>query len=150
MVDDGTAAMRSLGTHLQRHDPRAAGRLADCFSYPGRRYSGRHQSVPDRALTKVFPNDSPTRECLVRFGELQPPGSFGAYHMWITRDTAIRWGPIIPPPYRRDQLSNAGLDGTFVYITPVSSITCRHTTREARGTSARCRADQCQPRRFLL
>ncbi len=31
-----------------------------------------------------FPSDAPTRECLVRWGDVQPPGSFAHYHMWNT------------------------------------------------------------------
>ena len=63
-------------------------------------------SAPQPA-TRTFPSDAPARECLVRFGESQPAGQFGAYHLWITQATLNRWTT-------RLQLSNAGLDATFV------------------------------------
>ncbi len=117
MVDDGTGgdAIAGDGIYSATIPGQPDGSLI-AFHIQAVDNLGATNLFPDRALTKVFPNDSPTRECLVRFGELQPPGSFGAYHMWITRDTAIRWGPINAATHTgRDQLSNAGLDGTFVY-----------------------------------
>ena len=75
------------------------------------------QSVDNTGVTNLFPanatrldlpNDSPTHECLVRWGEIQMPGSFATYHIWITDGTAARWTS-------RDRLNNAQLDGTFVY-----------------------------------
>ena len=61
-----------------------------------------------QAVTNRFPNDAPARECLVRFGESQPAGGFGAYRLWVTQATFNNWTA-------RLKLSNAGLDGTFVY-----------------------------------
>ncbi|HXJ76774.1 MAG TPA: lamin tail domain-containing protein, partial [Candidatus Dormibacteraeota bacterium] len=57
--------------------------------------------------TRLFPNDAPARECLVRFGEPQPASKFGAYHLWVTQATFNLWST-------RLKLSNATLDGTFV------------------------------------
>jgi hypothetical protein len=37
---------------------------------------------PSAAAT--FPDDAPVRECLIRFGEAQPAGTFGTYHLWFT------------------------------------------------------------------
>jgi hypothetical protein len=63
---------------------------------------------PKPGLVRTFPNDSPSRECLVRWGEVQMPGSFATYHLWVSSSTSNRW-------YIRDNLNNAPLDGTFVY-----------------------------------
>ncbi len=54
-----------------------------------------------------FPNDAPTRECLVRWGEPVQGGSFGTYRVWMTQATLNRWST-------RERLSNQPLDCTFV------------------------------------
>jgi hypothetical protein len=56
----------------------------------------------------LFPNDAPSRECLVRWGDPKPTGSLGAYRFWMTQATRDRWAV-------RDKNSNAPLDITFVY-----------------------------------
>jgi regulation of enolase protein 1 (concanavalin A-like superfamily) len=54
------------------------------------------------------PNDNePVRECLVLFGDGNPGGSFGVYHLWITQSNATRWANL-------SDLSNEGNDCTFV------------------------------------
>jgi hypothetical protein len=58
--------------------------------------------------TSVFPNDAPSRECLVRFGETQPAGTFGTYRLWMTKATFDRW-------VSQHKLSNTRSDVTFVY-----------------------------------
>src|SRR6266850_1942151 len=63
---------------------------------------------PEAPLVRIFPSDAVTKECLIRFGELQPMGSFGTYHLWITASNNVRWTG-------RDKLNNSVLDGTFVY-----------------------------------
>jgi hypothetical protein len=55
-----------------------------------------------------FPNEAPIRECLIRFGETQPAGTFGAYRIWVTQATLNRWST-------RLKLDNGALDATFVY-----------------------------------
>jgi hypothetical protein len=55
-----------------------------------------------------FPSDAPTREALVRFGELEPFGSFGTYRLWLTQASVSEWT-------QRESLSNQALDTTFVY-----------------------------------
>jgi len=55
-----------------------------------------------------FPNDAPTRECLVGFGETQPSGTFGDYRLWLTQPNVARWTA-------RGKQSNRALDATFVY-----------------------------------
>jgi hypothetical protein len=60
------------------------------------------------AATARFPPDAPARECLVRFGESRPSGSFGTYRLWMTQATFNTWTS-------RHKLNNAPLDVTFVY-----------------------------------
>jgi hypothetical protein len=61
------------------------------------------------AVATTFPNDAPTRECLVRFGETIPnTGRIGTYRFWITSATETRWRT-------REKNSNEPLDATFVY-----------------------------------
>ncbi len=58
----------------------------------------------------LFPNDAPVRECLIRWGEPQPTGTLGQYHIWITTATANYWTA-------REKNSNEPLDCSFVYGT---------------------------------
>ena len=70
-----------------------------------------HIQAADGAATSAttkFPNDAPTRECLIRFGETQPAGTFGSYRLWLTQGTFNRWSS-------RLKLDNGDLDATFVY-----------------------------------
>jgi len=66
----------------------------------------------NRGATTRFPvlltDNSPMRECLVMFGDGNPGGSFGVYHMWLTQSNVTRWGNLA-------DLSNEGNDFTFVY-----------------------------------
>ncbi|HKQ40028.1 MAG TPA: lamin tail domain-containing protein [Verrucomicrobiae bacterium] len=57
--------------------------------------------------TSRFPNNAPTRECLVRFGESVPPGSFPSYRIWMTQATFNAWDG-------RNNLNNTMNDITFV------------------------------------
>jgi hypothetical protein len=59
------------------------------------------------AATSVFPNDAPVRECLVRFGENVPPGSFPSYRFWMTQASFNAWDV-------RNNLNNTLNDVTFV------------------------------------
>jgi hypothetical protein len=63
---------------------------------------------PNAPATARFPDDAPARECLVRFGEADPGGTFGVYRLWMTQGNITTWTT-------REKLSNAALDGTFVY-----------------------------------
>ena len=40
--------------------------------------------------TSRFPADAPVRECLVRFGEATPAGSFGSYRLWVSQRNVSR------------------------------------------------------------
>jgi len=52
-------------------------------------------------------DNEPVRECVVMFGDGNPGGSFGVYHLWITQTNATRWANL-------SDLSNEGNDCTFV------------------------------------
>ena len=60
------------------------------------------------ALTSSFPVESPTRECLVRFGESVQSGAFGTYRLWLTQNNVKAWE-------NRPNLSNEPVESTFVY-----------------------------------
>jgi len=47
------------------------------------------------------------RECVVMFGDGNPGGSFGVYHLWLTQTNINRWASL-------SDLSNEGNDCTFV------------------------------------
>ncbi len=55
----------------------------------------------------LLTDNSPTRECLVRFGDGNPSGSFGVYHLWVSQNNVNRWASL-------PNLSNEGTDGTMV------------------------------------
>jgi hypothetical protein len=70
-----------------------------------------HVRAGDSAgATSRFPDDAPARECLVRFGDPSPAGSFGTYHVWMTSATRNTW---INRSSAR--INNRPLDVTFVY-----------------------------------
>ena len=50
---------------------------------------------------------APVRECEVMFGDANPGGSFGVYHLWITQTNATRWSQL-------SDLSNESHDCTIV------------------------------------
>ena len=52
-------------------------------------------------------DNEPARECVVMFGDGNPGGSFGVYHLWMTQTNATRWANL-------GNLSNEGNDCTFV------------------------------------
>ena len=61
----------------------------------------------------IRPNDNePVRECVVMFGDGNPGGSFGAYHLWLTQANTNRWSNLAA-------LSNERIDCTFVNDTRV-------------------------------
>jgi hypothetical protein len=59
------------------------------------------------AATGTFPNNAPTRECLVRIGEAQPTGNFPIYRLWMTQATLNTWNNNL-------KLDNSDNDVTFV------------------------------------
>ena len=69
-------------------------------------------ATDNRGAVTRFPalrnNDNePVRECVVMFGDGNPGGSFGVYHLWITQTNVTRWANL-------SDLSNEGNDCTFV------------------------------------
>ena len=60
------------------------------------------------ASTNVFPTAAPTQECLVRFGDNVPFGTFGHYHLWSTAATESARSASVP-------LNNYFRDATLVY-----------------------------------
>jgi hypothetical protein len=66
------------------------------------------QAVDNAGVTNRFPKEAPVRECLVRFGEIQPPASFGTYRFWLTQTNTSRWAT-------REKQNDEPLDATFVY-----------------------------------
>jgi hypothetical protein len=57
--------------------------------------------------TALFPATAPTRECLVRVGEVEPTGNFPVYRLWMTQATLSNWTS-------RNKLDNTPFDVTFV------------------------------------
>ena len=57
-------------------------------------------------------DNEPVRECVVMFGDSNPGGSFGVYHLWLTQTNITRWANL-------SDLSNEMMDGTFVNNTRV-------------------------------
>lgn len=68
------------------------------------------RTVDATGVAATFPADATARECLVRFGEVQPAGSFGTYRLWITAANASSWAT-----RSSTQINNRPLDVTFVY-----------------------------------
>ena len=68
------------------------------------------RAVDATGVPATFPNDAVARECLVRFGEVQPAGTFGTYRLWTTAATATSWAGRTSAP-----INNRPLDLTFVY-----------------------------------
>ncbi len=69
-------------------------------------------ATDSRGGTTRFPalrpqDNEPVRECVIRFGDGNPRGSFGVYHLWLTKTNVSRWANL-------SDLSNEMIDGTFV------------------------------------
>src|SRR5258705_11981909 len=59
-------------------------------------------------MTATFPNDAPTHECLVRYGDAPMSGTFGIYRFWYTQATSDQWA-------HAPLSSNFPQDATMVY-----------------------------------
>lgn len=64
----------------------------------------------NRPARATFPVEPARGECLVRFGDAIPAGSFGTYRLWMTQKAIDTWT-------QREVMSNEGLDGTIIYGT---------------------------------
>ncbi|HWH68149.1 MAG TPA: lamin tail domain-containing protein, partial [Candidatus Sulfotelmatobacter sp.] len=105
MTDDGTGgdAVAGDGVFSAAIPGQAAGTLiAFCVQA-----TDRPSTLNPQPSTSVFPNDAPTRECLVRVGETQPTGNFPVYRIWMTQATLSTWTS-------RNKMNNAPFDVTFV------------------------------------
>ncbi len=103
MKDDGTGgdAMPGDGIFSATIPGRPANQLVAYYI----------SATDSNSVVSIFPalltDNSPRRECLVMFGDGNPGGSFGVYHLWVTQANATRWANL-------GNLSNEGNDGTFV------------------------------------
>ena len=70
------------------------------------------QATDSRGGVARFPapiNDNgPVRECVIHYGDPEPPGGFGIYHFWLTQTNVNRW---LALPI----MSNEEMDATLVY-----------------------------------
>ena len=97
---------------------------------------------PPAGLDRCWPFDALARECVVRWGEIQMPGDFATYHLWVTAVNSNRWH--IRPP-----LDNSPMDGTFVYnnsrvvynAEPLFSGSPFHRTNSTSGPAGSNRVD---------
>ena len=97
---------------------------------------------PPAGLTRCWPNDALARECLVRWGEVQMPGDFGTYHLWVSAVNSNRW-------HTRDTQNNTSMDGTFIYnnsrviynAEPLYSGSPWHRTNATTGPAGTNRVD---------
>ena len=69
-------------------------------------------AVDNLKATNRFPalrlqDNEPIREGVILFGDGNPGGTFGVYHLWLTQTNVTRWGNL-------GNLSNEGIDGTVV------------------------------------
>jgi len=55
----------------------------------------------------LLTDNTPMRECLVMFGDGNPGGAFGVYHLWLTQSNVTRWANL-------GNESNEGIDATMV------------------------------------
>src|SRR6266542_2466155 len=99
MADDGTGgdAVAGDGLYSATIPGQAAGTMVAFYL----------QATDTFGAASTFPDSAPARECLVRFGELQPPGNFPVYRIWMTQATLNTWNG-------RSKLDNSPLDITFV------------------------------------
>lgn len=98
--------------------------------------------LPPAGLNRTWPTDAVVRECIVRWGEVQMPGDFATYHLWVTSVNSNRW-------HTRDTQNNTPMDGTFVYnksrviynALPLYSGSPWHRTNATAGPAGPLRVD---------
>jgi len=109
MKDDGTGgdAMAHDGIFSVTIPGQAANQIAAFY------ISATDSQGTATRFPAIRPNDNePVRECVVMFGDGNPSGSFGVYHLWLTQTNITRWANL-------SDLSNEGNDCTFVNNTRV-------------------------------
>jgi hypothetical protein len=90
MVDDGTAgdAVANDGIYSATIPGQTAGKMV-AFYVEGRDNLNAigtfpNDVFPQPGFTRCWPSDAVARECVVRWGEVQMPGDFATYHLWVT------------------------------------------------------------------
>ena len=103
MVDDGTGgdALAGDGVYSATIPGQLAANLA-AFYVSATDLLGGATRFPARAN-----NFAPVPECVVLFGDGNPAGSFGVYHLWLTQTNVARWSTL-------GDLSNECMDCTMV------------------------------------
>lgn len=148
LADTGTAgdAVANDGIFSATIPAQAAGVMVACY-VEGRDTLGAvgtfpKQVFPEPGFTRCWPNDAVARECVVRWDEVQMPGDFATYHLWVTAANSNRW-------HTRDPMNNAEMDGTFVYnqsrviynALPLYSGSPWHRTNSTTGPAGPNRVD---------
>lgn len=104
MVDDGSGGdlVAGDGIYTAVIPGQAAGKTVAFY------ISSTDNSGVATRFPEVLNDNGPVRECVVRFGEPNPVGAFGVYHLWLTQSNVTRWTTL-------PVLSNEDIDGTLVY-----------------------------------
>ena len=148
MVDDGTGAdaIANDGIYSGAIPPQAEGTVVPFYveARDGLNAIGTFPQYvfPLPGFDRCWPNDSPVRECIVRWGEVQMPGDFATYHLWLSSVNSNRW-------HTRNPLDNAPMDGTFIYnnarvvynAVPLFSGSPFHRTNSTAGPAGPLRVD---------
>jgi hypothetical protein len=103
MKDDGTGgdAVAGDGIFSASIPGQNANRIAAFY------LSATDGSSAGTRFPALLNDNAPVRECVVMFGDSNPEGSFGVYHLWITQTNATRWSSL-------PNLSNESHDCTIV------------------------------------
>jgi len=104
MKDDGTGgdAIAGDGVFSATIPGQAANQIAAFY------LSATDSNSVATRFPALRPQDNePVRECVVMFGDSNPGGSFGVYHLWLTQTNVTRWANL-------SDLSNEGNDCTFI------------------------------------
>jgi len=102
MVDNGTGGDAVAGDGLY---------AATIPGQPNDSITAFYVTAIDRfspAVTTRFPNNAPTRECLIHIGSEERNSAYGTYRFWLTAATLNAWST-------REKFSNEPYEGTFVY-----------------------------------
>jgi len=97
MLDDGTGgdSIANDGIYGGTIPGQAAGSMV-AFYIEGRDSQNAigtfpQDVFPQPGFTSCWPIDALARECVVRWGEVQMPGDFATYHLWVTSVNSNRW-----------------------------------------------------------
>ena len=104
MLDDGTGGDEVAGDGLYTATlpAQSAGAMA-AFVIEATDALGARARFPE-----LLDDNAPARECAVRWGDPEPPGALGIYHLWLTQTNVNRWKAL-------PIMSNEEIDGTLVY-----------------------------------